>query len=545
MPAFGDQTVNFLHGLSDLWNRFFSDREKLKQIYSANSILMGQSYLDLMENVLNLSIREAPVFGRDFFKLLPIREDLISKRIDGRFAFDLTPYAIKAFKFLQNKILDPTTILEEDLHFIIELDGEEDLLLFHRNPFDWNNDGTGEIVPGVAYRTVEVAQDDGTTTLERELAFWIPDCEKDSFNLYLNFGYLIQRFEPSSESYRALIQGVARYFVLGPTPGILTSALNVICGVPVIRDDGEYLLRVTVSDETQTVVTNTRNYEFGTRVPLRADILDSGNWADSVGADNALTFHSFEHLTELFQIHDALNNWSWWYEKNIPLALLPDESRDRRAIRPILYENLVNNPPGLVKVGDPGVFIGADDDGFVPPLVGAPPDRRPTYRHLFSYIMFERFLRHHTFVIEVDTEILVSGDMLFKRLTTDLQSIVFVGKSAYTYLFTEQEISLTDELLLIEYLAMIAVSFGDVLESTEVVVGENLILGEGAFVGDYYEYTAGGISIGNPWPGWNADGKTPIMASGVNPRNFILTNIEDGVSKHGDWPVQIKVAPYP
>ena len=106
MPAFNDSTVNFLHGLSDLWIRFFTDREQLKEIYNANGILLGQTYFDLLENVLNLSVREAPIYGKDFFRLLTVREDLLVDRLDGRWEFDLTPFGIKQFEFLQNKILD-------------------------------------------------------------------------------------------------------------------------------------------------------------------------------------------------------------------------------------------------------------------------------------------------------------------------------------------------------------------------------------------------------------------------------------------------------
>jgi hypothetical protein len=536
MPAYSDEATNFLHGLSDLWNRFFKDRDQLKVLYKANEVLVGQAYLDLMETVLNFSIREAPVFSRDFFKLLTVREDLITKQLDGRYAFDLTPSGIKAFNFLQNKVLAPTTILELDADFLVDLTGEEDLLLFSKNPFDWNQDGTDDVIPGVAYRTVMVDQGDGTTLPYRELAFWIPDCEKDGFNLYLNFGYLIQHFEPSSEAYRALIQGVVKYFTLGPTQGNLVSALNVIVGLPVVRDDGEYLLRVTATDTAQTVVTNARSYEFHTEMPLRSDILDPLSWSDNVGEDAALSFHSFEHLSQLFQIHDIISKWHWWFGKEIPPVLLPDEVKARRVISPELYENLVDNPPGLVRVGDPGLFIGADDDGFVP-LVS-----RPTFRHLVSYVIFERFMRHHAFVMEIDKDVMTSGILPFTRLSSDLHSIIFAGKSAYTFLFTEQEIPIEDEIHLVESLLPMLVTL--LMEDVTTAIDNEVLIGGGVLVGDCYTYTAGppaGISITNPWPGWGALGKTPVVVGGADPQHFVLTELTDGQSRLGDWPVQITV----
>lgn len=533
MPTQTDEATNFLHGLSDLWNRFFKDRKQLEAMYKADEILIGQAYLDLLQNVLNLSIRNTPVFGRDFFRMLTIREDRVTKQPNGWFGFDLTPLGIKGIEFLQNKVLSPTVILERGLDFQIDIDGDQDLLLFAKDPFDWQGDGSGLTVPGVAYRTVEILQDNGSTTLVRELAFWAPDCQRDDFGLYLNFGYLIQRFEPSSEAYRALIQGVVRYFVLGPSAGILTSALNVVAGLPVIRDDDEYLLEVTSTDYARTVVTSARSYEFDAAIPLRDDVLDPDNWSARVGKGQALQFHSFEHLSKLFQVYDALNNYSWWYEKEIPASLMPQEPKARRLISPILYENLINYPEGVVKVGDPGVFIGADDDGFVP-------TGRPSFRHLFSYLVFSSFLKSHAFVLEIDKHALVSGTIPFERLSADLQGIVLAGKSAYTYLFTEQDIPLVDEIIPSESLRSLLVSpsVGD----TVVGIPNEVVLGGGLLVGDYYQYASNSLTIGNPWTGWGDDGKTPIVIGGADPRNFVQTQIEDGVSKHGDWPVQIQVS---
>jgi len=82
---------------------------------------------------------------------------------------------------------------------------------------------------------------DVTTTVE-ELGLWCPDALVDKFHLYNTYGYLISRYERSSEEYRALIRGVFQLFMLGPTLERFESAINIVGGLPVIRDNGEILL---------------------------------------------------------------------------------------------------------------------------------------------------------------------------------------------------------------------------------------------------------------------------------------------------------------
>lgn len=562
MATVSESTANFIHGLSDFWTRFFKDKNQLEAMYKATEIPIGQVYLDLMASVLSFSLREVPVFNKEFFKLLTVREDLVEYRpADARYSFEMTDKAIKSFQFLYNKILDPTTILEAHIDFEVDSSGTEDLLLFENNPFDYN--GTGEPIPGVAYRTVVVVDADGNTTTERELAFWVPDAMLDKNDMYLNYGYLVSRFEPSSEAYRALLQGIFQYFVLGPTPNHLTSALNVITGLPVIRDDGEILQEVDSSDPAyNVVVTNAARYSFDAGVTLLDTILDQNNWATNVGDTDALSFSALDHLTDVFQVHDVVNHPTWWFDHFIPENVLPDEQKLRRLITPELYENLVDNPPGLVKVGDPGLFAGADDDGYVPLLDSAHPTPytgpgyednttlwRPTYRHSFPYILFERFLKQHAYVVEFDYDSLNSGVIPFQRLTFDLQNIIVAGKSAYTYLYVEPGLSFLDDVIPydddVDLLVQVGLPYSEKPDFSDSGLGDEfdelsnqLIVGEtDALAGDYYTYNASGAVniLPAPWPGFGAGGDTPIVAGGADPTKFVDETIMIGWYESNWW----------
>lgn len=524
-------TANFIHGLSDLWTRFFRDKPRLEAMYKGTEILAGQAYLDLVGNILCLSQREIPIFRKEFFKLLTVREDLITERDDGNWEFEVTDAGIKDFQYLYNKIFDPTVVLEKNIHFVVDND-LIDAVVFYTNPFDW--DGAGGLIPGVASRTVEVLGDDGSTTTERELAFWIPDAQIDNHDMYLNFGHLIGRFEPSSEAYRSLIQGITQYFTLGPTQEHLLSALNVIVGLSVVRDDGEVLQNVNTSGEDENiVVTDRANYSFPKIVPLKDEILDTANWG-------VLELSAFESLTTVFQVYDTIIDPTWWFDREIPLQLLPDEDRLRRQVTPQMYENVVNNPLGLVHVGDPGLFVGADDDGYVPlvdtdhPTVYTGPGYedntdlwRPTYRHGFGYITYERFLKYHTFVVDFDHEVLQAGILPFDLLAADLGNIVDAGRSAYTYMIAEPGILFTDRVKVDQDVLWLYLEhdLGTELmtyEDTTLRVGETSVV-----VGDYYRYTAPDtITVYNaPWPEPLPDGlgNTPVVIGGDDPSKTIIT----------------------
>jgi hypothetical protein len=97
------------------------------------------------------------------------------------------------------------------------------------------------------------------TRTVQEAAFWAPDVLVDRFQLYTTFGYLINRYDRSSEEYRSLIRGVFQLFMLGPTLERFESAVNTVAGLPVVRDNGELL----ISYETDSYATGTDGYLNG------------------------------------------------------------------------------------------------------------------------------------------------------------------------------------------------------------------------------------------------------------------------------------------
>lgn len=75
----------------------------------------------------------------------------------------------------------------------------------------------------------------------KQLSLWVPEVSVDRFTLYYNYGSMLNRFEASSETYRAFIKGIMYLYMSGPILQRIEAALNVAAGYPVVKDNEEVL----------------------------------------------------------------------------------------------------------------------------------------------------------------------------------------------------------------------------------------------------------------------------------------------------------------
>lgn len=527
MPI-ADTSSTFLNGLSDLWTRFFKDKNQLAALYKGTESLVGQAYLDLLDTVLNLSMRNTPVWNKEYYKLITVREDLCVYDITvDRWVFEL-PDGIQDFKLLCNKVLNPSALLQVDVDFEINLTRDVDELRFKVNPFTVGTGGG--VSDGFAWRTVQVDSID-----YKEIAFWVPDAQIDKGALYLNYGSLLSYYAPSSAAYKALLNGIMQYFILGPTLNQVTSTLNVCAGLPVIREDGEVLESIDYTDATvNTITTDLNTYVFPKNVPLRADVEDTANWG-------VLAFVAYEQLSDLFTVEDHISNPTWWYDIVVPARLTRDpttgapEPRNRRTVDPNLYPAVIGD--GMRKIGDPGFYVGADEDGSIP--VGG----RPGLSHYFGYVVMQRYLKSHMFAITYDPAVLQSIDLPFPIWDSNFQSIIVAGKPAYVMLYADPNLTFYD--VVAPPTESLTLTAGVIKLDTVDREPNDLLVGGAWNVGDYYTYDpAGGIIITNEsvLPPVPANGDTSIVVGGADP--YIMPpeiSLVPNSSKMMDWPVQLTV----
>lgn len=163
MALIGNDADTLLHGLSAFWHRFFKDIGDIQAAYEGTEVLMGQVYLNFLSDVLNTSVVEAPLFRKEYYKLITAREDQIVFEennptyippVPAEFLGSLNQdrYVLagetyyNSIPLLQNVIYKPTASLEENQDYDVSVD-----------KIKFKEDPTDPVLDGFATRTVTIA----------------------------------------------------------------------------------------------------------------------------------------------------------------------------------------------------------------------------------------------------------------------------------------------------------------------------------------------------------------------------------------------------
>ena len=134
--------------------------------------------------------------------------------------------------------------------------------------------------------------------------------------MYENFGFLVRRFSRSTERYKTFIRGIWYYYTTGPSLRNVESALNLIGGYPVVIDDQETVVSVTIDGSDYVVVTDKNEYRWETEAGIKVavgDVLDA-----------------FQPLTEAFYVADFQSDPEWFDGTVIPDRIMPGAPFEHR-----------------------------------------------------------------------------------------------------------------------------------------------------------------------------------------------------------------------
>jgi len=228
----------------------------------------------------------------------------------------------------------------------------------------------------------------------------------------------------------------------------------------------------------QYVTTDQNVYEYPLNTPMRPDVKNPANYG-------ILTFQAFEVLTTAIQVTDYVQDPEWWHTITIPQEIMPDTPAARRSVSPQLYPNILG-PSGHAYVGDPGFYIGQDEDEHV---------TNPGFRHSAAFILMDRFLKMHMFGVLVDQSVSLTG-----LLVTDLQKILRDVKPVHTALYFRPVTSFRDIIDLTDELTVRMVRRQ--LETMGLITND-LTIGSPWLIGDSWVFTnpAGGALTINPGAG--------------------------------------------
>lgn len=301
-----------------------------------------------------------------------------------------------------------------------------------------------------------------------QIALWAPDALVDRRTLANNFGVFINRVEDSSEVYRAFIAGVFQLYILGPVLERIESALNVVMGFPVVRDDGETYQSTDTTDAVvdrvftaRPTTGQTATYEFPKGSPIRTDLV--------VGQ----SLLAFEPLTTAVAVTDYVQDPQWWYGEVIPTELFSKIDGDvpsifRRTANPLYVEH-VFGAGDAPEFGDPGLFFGASDDGDASVFTAG----HPVFRHRVAFVIMDRYLKRHTFSVKFDAialSVLVGAG--FGQSLIDLNELVLSAKPSHVFPFTTP-----------------ATRFADEIEVDEDALSFDMIIGSRGFGADKVLFT--------------------------------------------------------
>lgn len=384
--------------------------------------------------------------------------------------------------------------------------------------------------PRLATNGIIAAQSTPTvplTTTVLEIAAWGPDARVDRMTLANNFGSLIGYVQPSSEMYRAFLQGIFQLYVLGPVLDRVESALNVVMNLPVVHSDGEVYQSTDVSNPTvwQIFTTSptsgqTITYSFPVNTPLRTDLT----------AGDILS--AFEVLTTAVTVTDYVQTPSWWYGQVIPKALFGGATPpiDRRTASPVYIAHVCNPSDGAL-CGDPGLVCGGNEDGFIPS------NGEPPLRHRMAFVLMNRYLKFHTFSVSFNAialSAIANSAAAFAQSLDNLNNLVLSAKPSYTYVFTTPGTFLEDDVDVDEA----DISF-DRLVGSRVYGPDEIIFTDGPptagnngwLSGDYFHYEVFTASTAFPTP--STPVTLPDAPSAPRRRRLVKVDMSAGaISSH-------------
>lgn len=132
--SFPTYPFNLLDALSAFWRRFFADQDQLEELYRGVATLAGQAYLQVLEGVLTTSLQDCPVFSRDYFRMVTLREDGVAF-VEGAVVADdrwlmNTDADLAYVPRLDSGVVEPGASLEES----VDYDSRPAILAFRTDP---------------------------------------------------------------------------------------------------------------------------------------------------------------------------------------------------------------------------------------------------------------------------------------------------------------------------------------------------------------------------------------------------------------------------
>jgi hypothetical protein len=284
-----DRNLAYYYGLSDFWSFMFEDREKIDLLLEATSQNLSDIYSKFLQLTSTISLEDIVTTTGKQLQLVLIDN---TSAVVGKINTYTLPSQILGARFIANRPLLPTVLLEDEVHYHISADGME--ITFYQD------------LSLLSFPTRVLA--DGTT---KQFALWFVDAKIDDQFLYNFYGKLLG-LDPqaSTESFKNFIAGLYFLYVNGPSLDLVRKGLNLTLGIPLAREAETVLdIRKYLDTDQYLVITDLNSYliPYGL-VPTVA-----------AGDDLVAT----DELASWVDVKDYVNSDGWWINLQIPPKLMP------------------------------------------------------------------------------------------------------------------------------------------------------------------------------------------------------------------------------
>lgn len=269
-----DQPRKLLAALGSFWARTYLGKDQVLSFTQASAQVATQTHLDLLELIASMSRFNVPIWHRDNWYLLLIKEserngvsvnlprfddpalrfDESNLHFDQPLDSELHSFPIPAnmvhVPTAMNRITNPTVLWTNTLDYT--LDATRQAIVFRQNPFD---------NPFFAVRPIYESGE----IVDREAAIWLFRGEFDFATIYQQFGYVLGLKLKSSRGYRDLVNAIMDAMVNGPTAISTEQAVATIAGIPLVQETSETVEVVSSDKISQLIVTDKHVYRFSMR----------------------------------------------------------------------------------------------------------------------------------------------------------------------------------------------------------------------------------------------------------------------------------------
>jgi hypothetical protein len=305
--------MSYLYGLSDFFSFVFEDTSTVNLLLEANAVSASEIYSNFLQLTSALSLSGIQTNIGVSIKLLLVKD---SDKVGSTPKYKIAVPISKA-KYLSNRPFLPTDLLESNVDFrITQIDPESCYIEFAK--------------PLSEYKFSKRP----TVSGENEYAIWVTDVKLDAQLMYKNYGKILGVApEVSSDQFSNFIYGLYYLYVNGPTLQVMEQGLNLVLGIPLVRNPSTVIdIRYNSSTSQYIIITDIDQYLLPTGISPLVNIGDSLTIGDS--------------LAKWIELKDYISDGAWWLNVSIPdniIKNLSGNQTDRFAKAGSNFDYLMSN----------------------------------------------------------------------------------------------------------------------------------------------------------------------------------------------------------